>query len=299
MKMPLVHVVIPNKNGMSHLAYSLPSLFSTDYPSFKVVLVDDRSSDKSVEYVENNFPVVEVLLNSGKRGFAASVNMGIRAALAGGAEMVVVANSDIKVPSWWLKAASNLFNERANVGVIGFKEVLRTTTNTQDFTGFSHSIESRDAKYIAGCLFAVRASVFKKVGLFDEDYFMYGEDDDLFSRVRKAGFEMLGTNIPVWHYGEGSSSGNHLFPTWMAYRNALRCSAKNNDVLGVFKTVAILFYNGCIPHISWDISNPSLNRLRRYNPLVNMVLLIGSIAWNVWNLPLTIRARRRESGMSH
>jgi len=289
---PLVCVVIPNKNGLAHLAYSLPPLLATDYPAFKAVLVEDRSSDGSADFVREKFPSVLVLENKAKRGFAATVNVGVRHALEQQAEFVAVFNSDIKVPAWWLKQAVAVFRENGAAGIVGFREVLRREGEGEFAPNPPAELRYAGSESLNGFLFVVRASVFRELGLLDEDYFMYGEDNDLVCRVLKAGYTILTADVPVWHYGEGASSKNRFLPAWLTYRNAIRFSLKNSGFTGAARMAAALFYHGCLPHFDGDLTDPSLKRQRRYAPPVNFFLLAGSLGWNLLNLPATLRARR-------
>jgi len=288
---PLLCVVIPNKNGARHLDYSIPSILASDYPNIAVAVVDDRSTDDSIMLLKQKYGKVKVLENTGKKGFAATVNIGVKYAIEQRAEYVAVSNSDIKIPGWLIASAVDLFLADKNIGVIGFKEILGDSVRSS-FPTSPVKAEPLITKNIAGCFFIVKTSIFLKIGLFDEDYFMYGEDNDFFYRVMKGGFSEISTNLPVWHYGEGASGARSFAPVWLAYRNALRFSIKNEGFVAALQMGAVLFYHGCLPHFNSVPANPSLGRLRRYNPAFNCFILLSSILWNLWHLPETISARQ-------
>ncbi len=288
---PLVYVVIPNKNGAVHLRYALESLFKTTYTNFRAVLVDNRSTDDSLLYVAANFPQVEVVLNDTDVGFAGSVNKGVLHALSRGANYIAVFSNDIKVKPDWIDFTLRAFAAHPAAGVAGYIEVPKEKENIFFDSAPSGGIE-KEVKALPGCLLLFSAEIFLKAGLLDEGYFMYGEDTDFFVRVTRAGFRLLQTGMPVWHYGEGSAAKKRLFPVWMTYRNALRFSLKNSGFFGAVRMAAALFYHGCLPHFDADISDPSLKRQRRYSAPVNLLLLAGSAGWNLWHLPATLKARR-------
>lgn len=284
-----VCVVAPNKNGKSHISYSFPSLFASKCSNFQVVLVDDRSMDGSVEYVRDNFPGTKILHNTGKRGFAATVNIGVRHAVEQRAEYVAIANTDIRVPEWLLERAVSVFEQDSEIGVMGFREISGEP-GTYVFPASPETVSWEEAEQVVGCLFIVNSVVFSKVGLFDEDYFMYGEDNDFFFRVRKAGYKTVNADIPVWHFGEGSIGKRPLLAAWLGYRNALRFAIKNCSPLGVAHMLAALFYHGCLLQHKKGV-DLNQQRLRRFNPFSNLLLITGSFLWNLVHLPLTLKQR--------
>ncbi len=289
---PLVYVVIPNFNGMSHLPYSLPSLFTSTYENYRVVLVDNGSTDDSINYVAREYKDILILKNKGKKGFAGGVNTGIRHALASGADYIAVFSNDIKVHPEWLDLTLPEFAKDQDAGLVGYIEITRDKEelfyeNKVDI----NTITSRSVKGLAGCLYLCAAKAFRDVGVFDEDYYMYGEDNDLFYRFVEGGFKLIETNVPVWHYGEGSSQNNKLMPVWFAYRNALRFSIKNESFWRVMRMILSLTNQGCNPLLRRPVDNPSLSRLRRYNPVVSIFLIFGSCIWNLGHIVSTLKAR--------
>jgi GT2 family glycosyltransferase len=133
--------------------------------------------------------------------------------------------------------------------------------------------------------------VFSVVGLLDESYYMYGEDNEFFFKVHKSGITILQSNIPVWHFGENTSKNVPFRATWFAYRNALRFSLRNMGVLGNIRMFFSLLNQGCNPFKPFNLRCPNSRRLRRYNPVVNLFLIIGSLLWNVSNIAKCVMFR--------
>lgn len=292
---PLVYVVIPNKNGSFHLAYSLQSLEKSTYSNFKVVVVDNGSTDDSISYVSTNYSQFKVILNTGRPGFAGGVNSGIRFALKNDAEYIAIFSNDIKVQPSWIEQALDIFPKIPEAGLIGFKEILKE--NEQAFFSadpLRDGVECRDVQRTAGCLFLCPSTLFRTIGLLDEGYYMYGEDNDFFSRISKGKFKIIETSIPVWHFGEGFSRHNKFLPTWLAYRNALRFSIKNESPRRVLRMIISLANQGCNPLYKVRVYDPSSQRLRRYNPFFNFILLIASCVWNLFYLRSTLHARKNK-----
>ena len=289
---PKVCVIIPNKNGIKHLNYSLGSLANTNYENYNTILVDDDSVDDSLTFVKKKYPEIEILKNNRKKGFAGAVNTGIKHALDKNTQYVAIFNNDIKVLPEWIELVINLFNKLDNVGLIGYTAIPKEKEELF-FNWENVRLEYEEVKAPLGCLYICPAPIFKQIGLFDEDYYMYGEDNDLFARIKRTGYKILQTNIPVWHYGEGSSENNKLLPTWLAYRNALRFSLKNENIIGICRMLLSLLNQGCNPFRRKRQNDPVFKRMRRYNLLFNFGLIIGSIVWNLYRLPKTIQQRNK------
>lgn len=286
---PRVIAVVPNKNGLAHLAYSIPSLLATAYAEFDILVVDDRSNDDSLAFLRREFPAVKCIVNSRKPGFAGAVNCGIEHAVAHGYDFIAVTNNDIKVSPGWLDLAIAARPKAA--ALLGFQEVPLKPDSPPDETLMPEKADYEAVSGLPGCLYLCPANIFQTVGLYDEAYFMYGEDNDFFSRLRRNGIQLLQSNIPVWHFGEGSSQKAMPRITWLAYRNAIRYAIKNESPIGILVMMASLLNQGCNPFLRPRNPSPNYRRLRRYLIPVNFLFWVGSLCWNAACLPLTLYAR--------
>lgn len=97
--------------------------------------------------------------------------------------------------------------------------------------------------------------------------------------------------IPVWHYGEGFSQKKKLMPVWLAYRNAIRFAIKNDSFVRLIRILLSLVNQGCNPLMTRPFDNPSIKRLRRFSPFINIFLILGACLWNLWNILATVKAR--------
>lgn len=288
---PCVVIVIPNKNGLQHLEYSIESLTKTTYSNCQFVLVDDRSDDDSIRFVTSNYPTVHVINNQRSKGFAGAVNSGILYAVDTGADYIAVCNNDIKVLPEWIDLVVDVFKKKEKIGLVGFTEVLKEKGDLFYDWDTKGEVKYKEVCGLPGCLYVCPTGAFRTVGLYDEVYFMYGEDNDFFSRLSKSGYSLIQTNIPVWHYGEGSSESHKFSVTWLAYRNALRFAIKNETPFKIIQVVLSLLNQGCNPFLPNKKNDPNYKRLRRYNIGINFVLILGSCLWNIINIFSTLRAR--------
>lgn len=294
---PSVWAVVLNYNGKEHLEIGLPSLLATDYNSFNVLVVDNASTDGSVDYVRTQFPSVTVLVSPVNAGWSGGNNLGIRHACRAGARYVVLANNDIRVDPRWIRLAVGIAETDARIGIIGFR-LLEPRGGDPD-AGFSNamrdwqSIEVHDTeKTVNGTAMFVRASVFEHIGLIDEGFFAYAEDDDFERRVRNGGYRILATNVPVWHRGQGSFGKIPLRAGVLQIRNNLRLSLKHDGIGGNLYQLARHLIKGCIPFWPVDPTDPLARRMHPSNVLVNFGICLYAVAWNARHLAATRRQRR-------
>ena len=94
---PLIYVVVVNWNRANDTVECLRALESSDYSNYRSLVVDNGSTDGSLDVIETVFPVVEVLANEDNLGFARASNIGIEHALQQGADYVLLLNNDTLV----------------------------------------------------------------------------------------------------------------------------------------------------------------------------------------------------------
>lgn len=290
---PLVYVIIITFNGKHHLASCLPSVFATDYPNYKVLLVDNASIDGSTEFVRSNFPEVEVLRNEKNYGFAKGNNLAIIAALNHGADYVFLLNDDTKIldPCWLMEAVKVAENDQ-KIGMIGFQLTDSASMHiTKELTC------TRDVNAIEGCALFISSALLRNVGLFDEVYFAYAEESDLEMRAMRAGYRMIELNIPIFHLGAGTSNRYPIKRSYLIMRNVIRHSIKNRNALKTLMRIIKTFDISSNPRpFFFDRKDVTHQKIRgQSNVLLNFVLFFGAVLWNVIHLPQTLLIRYKEN----
>lgn len=294
---PSVLIIVPNKDGINHLSYSLESISKSEYPNLRVVMVDNCSNDGSVEYVQQTYPEFEIIRNKTDAGFAGAVNRGLLHGLKLNAKYLVVFSNDVRVHPQWLLCSIKAIENWPECGIAGFLEINKPDYISQ--LKIPSNIEVKGQSY-PNCvaIYILRAELIMKVGLYDEDYYMYGEDNDFFYRCSKAGYKTLQTNIPVWHKGEGFSESleKQQLVTMYVYRNWLRFAVKNYDIYQIILVIAKIISYAVLPRRFWrnKLDNISINRLVRFNFGFRVRCLINSIFFNVVNVQATKRAKLKE-----
>ena len=306
-KHPLVAVVIPNRNGSAFLKRNMPFLAATDYPNFQAVLADNASTDDSVELIRKNFAFCNLITAKDDRGFAGNVNRGLRWALARRANYIAVVSNDVTVPPAWLSSAVRALEDNPDVGILGFTEVADPSQLTMP----GH-IEVTPTVYPWGCAFVLRADVVRKVGLYDETLYMYGEEQDYYPRVLRAGFTLATTTIPIFHQLRGYSQSISKRAVGLCYRNAIYCAIKNFGIATGLIVSAKMFCYAVLPDILLkplratslaDLANQATlslrspdtvdttGLLRAHSPAFRFWSFLLAVTWNIFHLPSTFTRR--------
>lgn len=293
MSQPKVFVVIPNKDGKEHLKYSIPSFLESTYPNLHIVVVD-ASTDGSADFLKNKYPMVHTIQHEKDNTFASKVNAGIIFAMDHEAEYVAVCNNDILLLPNWVEHGIDAFQKTQNAGIVGYTAMPREEKN--NFLNIDHTnIEYKywEVESVNGACYLCAVNIFKDMGLFDEEYHMYAEENDLYLRIRKAGYKIILTNVRYWHYGEGSQWGGEpvLYISWLNYRNAMRCAIKNDSPENILRIFLSILNQASNPFLSSEKIRKISVRMRPYNIFFNAGIYLSSLSWNLLNLPKTLKQR--------
>jgi GT2 family glycosyltransferase len=225
---PTVYCIVLNLNGRDLLAETLESMGKMNYPSAKIVVVDNGSNDRSQSMVRERFPGIDLIENGSNLGFGGGNNVGMQFALDRGAEWIILLNNDIAVDPAMLDELMTIALSDSSIGALSPKIYYFGEPDKLWYAGGSvnfwtgvishrglretdHGDYDRieDTEYITGCALLVRGSVLKKVGLFDPVYRpIYTEDADLSLRIRRAGYRLV--YVPpakLWHKVSAFSGG--------------------------------------------------------------------------------------------
>ncbi|MFQ6678156.1 MAG: glycosyltransferase family 2 protein [Fidelibacterota bacterium] len=231
MNSSLVYVIVLNWNGKKLLDDCLNSLMKLDYNNYKVLLVDNASSDGSVDYVKTKFSGVEMVVLDKNYGFAGGNNEGFDYAKKNNAEYVIFINNDTIVKSNFIDSLLIPF-ENSQVGQtvpkIFFAEqqdkIWYAGGKINFWTGhiYHEGIRELDGikynngkitDYATGCCFCMKTSIFEKLGGFDESFGMYSEDTDLSIRLKKQeGLDVyFAPDSIIYHKVSASIGGAYSF----------------------------------------------------------------------------------------
>lgn len=237
--MPKLTVIIVNYNVKHYVEQCLHSLRKAlAGVDAEVYVVDNHSHDGSVEYLQERFPEVNIIASMYNNGFAYANNVAIRQSQS---EYVLLLNPDTFVAENTIQTMLRFMDEHPQAGGAGVQMLGADGQKAMEsrrglpspmvsfykMSGLCarFPLSKRFGKYylsylpwdapapievISGACLMVRREVLDKIGLLDEDYFMYGEDIDLSYRILKAGYENWYLPCQILHY-KGESTHKSSF----------------------------------------------------------------------------------------
>ena len=230
-------IVIVNYNARDLLRNCLLSIFKqTQRIRFEVFVIDNASVDGSREMLAREFPEVRAILNTANRGFAAANNQAIKIARG---ECLLLLNPDTVILNGAIATTLAFLEQHPEAGIVGCKLLNPDGTLqpscrsfpsvwnifTESFflyklfkhsklfgqyymSHFDHNT-LREVDVVMGAFMLIRREVFEKIGLLDEDYFMYAEETDFCYRAHRAGFKtFFCPEGAIVHIGGGSTTFN-------------------------------------------------------------------------------------------
>src|SRR5262245_9433821 len=238
MMCPQLSIVLVSWNTADLICKCIRSILLHQHGmELEIIVVDNASSDDTLNRIRNEFPAVRVIPNAENVGFGRACNQGMRAASS---DLILLLNSDTYVVDDAIPKAVELINERAEFGMLSCQlrspngDVQRTTRRNLSIryglvedlclyqllprrtwgklmlAHFWDHSEELEVDCVMGAFMLLRRRVFVESGGFHEDFFMYGEDQEWCMRLRAAGTRILYSPVPViFHVGAASS-----FQTW-------------------------------------------------------------------------------------
>jgi len=227
-------IIIVNYNVKKLLKGCIKSIYETiKNIEYEVIVIDNNSSDGSVEMLKNEFPQVKIIENTENKGFAAANNQGINVSRG---KYILLLNPDTIVLPNAINTMLEFMDNRAEAGAVGCKILNPDGTLQSSCRNFPsiliilydsiglHRVFSKSkivSRYylrywdhdeirvvdsVKGACLMIRQEVIKKVGLLDERFFLFGEEVDWCRRIKENGWKVFFTpNAQIIHYGGQSS----------------------------------------------------------------------------------------------
>lgn len=245
-----VCIAILNYNGEEYLESFLPQVLYSSEAPINILVIDNASTDDSVNYLQDWHPETQIVELSKNYGFAEGYNRGLADV---DATYTVILNSDVSVGTNWLDPILKRMDQEPKLAVVqpkilsleekskfeyagaagGYMDALgypycrgRIFDNVEEDKNQYDSIEAID--WASGAAMVVRTDVFKALGGFDKDYFAHMEEIDFCTRVRAAGYkvEVVPESI-VYHLGGGTLDYGNPRKIYLNFRNSLYTLFKN------------------------------------------------------------------------
>lgn len=247
--MDKIAVVILNWNGIKLLEQFLPSViqFSSDAA---IYVADNASTDDSLKFVQQHFPTVKIIKNTGNHGFARGYNDALKEV---NAEIYALVNSDIEVTENWLKPIIETFEAEKQTAIIQPKILDFKNKEYFEYAGAAggfvdkygypfcrgrifDTIEKDNGQYddnceifwASGACFFIRKEVYDELEGFDESFFAHQEEIDLCWRTSNEGHIIkYNPKSVVYHVGGATLQQGNPKKTYLNFRNSLLMLVKN------------------------------------------------------------------------
>jgi GT2 family glycosyltransferase/glycosyltransferase involved in cell wall biosynthesis len=278
-----IAAVVLHYRTPSETALAVRALRAAGRPLNRVVVVDNDEVPGALDLGTVGVPV-ERIANGRNLGFPGGMNAGIRAALAGGADAVLLVNSDVLLPPGTACTLARTADARPRAGVVAPVVLARErpdrvasrgirfdrATGRVRNLGIGEPFTSRSdgawhaADAVNGAAMLVTREVFERIGLFDEDYFFSFEEIDLCARAADAGFEIgVADDAVAYHRGGATLDPRSVARFYFGTRNQLRLAARSGRPSGWMaragRTVFVVALN--VAHALTAPGGPRLARL--------------------------------------
>ena len=254
-------IAILNWNGKKWLEKFLPSVILHSSEA-EIYVIDNASTDDSVEFLKASFPAIKIIQNNSNCGFAEGYNRGLKSIKS---EIYCLLNSDVEVTENWISPIIEVFSKDQNISAVQPKILDYNQKNKFEFAGAGgglidnlgypycrgrvfDNIEFDNGQYddeaqifwASGCALFIRSADFWKMNGFDERFFAHQEEIDLCWRLQNDGKKIYYTGkSKVYHVGGGTLNKENPQKTYLNFRNNLSMMLKN---LPAWKAFFILLF---------------------------------------------------------
>lgn len=272
MQLPKVALLVLNWNTSTYLKQFLPYLLNTTYKNKQIVVIDNNSTDDSVEMLEQNFPEVTLIKMHSNLGYATGYNLCLQQIEA---DYFALVNSDLEVTPSFIEPIIELMETDPYIGICQPKLLALNAKKMFEYAGacggwidsigfpFTRgrvllTIEEDKQQYnnnsqvfwaTGACMF-IKSSVYQKIGGFYDYYYMHQEDIDLCWRAQNAGFKIyVCPKSEVYHLGGGSLSWQNHLKTFLTFRNNYILLTRNLPLLRSLPLILFRLFldlGGCI-----------------------------------------------------
>lgn len=242
-----ISVIIPNYNGEKIIDGCIQSLLQQEYKDFNIIVVDNNSTDESVKIIEEKYPSITLIKNNENLGFAAAVNIGIKASKS---DFVALLNNDTEVDTKWLGNLYSVVSKddkifSASSKMIRFyeRDIIDDAGDQYNLLGWAYkrgdgaSVDkfNKNKVVFSTCAGAglYRRKVFEEIGYFDENFFAYLEDIDVSFRGNIHGYKNVYVNDAIVYHMVSATSGSrhNEFKVKLASRNSIYLIRKNMPLI--------------------------------------------------------------------
>lgn len=298
-----VSIVIVNWNGKKFLKNCLDSLKKITYSPVEIIVVDNNSTDGSEAYVKKYYPKVKLIENEKNYGYAGGANIGGKHA---NGSYILFLNNDTVVTPGFIEPLLTDFRKDPSVGcvqsqmrLLNDKSILEVVGDYISFTGFLYHYGYRKKANLdkynrqtiifspKGACSIFPRSLLQKIGLFDEDFFIFFEETDLSFRVWLAGCKVLyEPKSVIYHVSGGDTIVSNKYSyerrIYLIFKN-MNCSYIKNFGTRNLLTIYSVFIITQVCYILYSLIKLRLGLVK---------VIFKAYWWNIVNLKKTLEKRR-------
>lgn len=238
----LVYIILVNYNGADDTVACISSIKNNEYPNYRIVVVDNKSTDNSIEILVNKYAgdhKVIIVESDYNRGFSGGNNLGINIAISDNADSILLLNNDTIVDPRFLIELVNYVGANEQALMLTGKIMYYNEPNRIWYAGGCYNYvkgtgrhlhgneidngqcdEIKEIDFACGCFIFMNRSGIEKVGLMPEEYFLYGEDVaySLTAKKNKVKIVYIPKSI-IYHKVSSSTAKLSELTTYYVIRN--------------------------------------------------------------------------------
>jgi GT2 family glycosyltransferase len=259
MNEPLISLISVNYAQTEATAEMIESVLAGDYPRLEIIIVDNGSAGAEVDGLHDRFPMIRLIKSPVNLGYAGGCNLGLRNA---NGDYFFFLNNDVVVAPDAIRRLATVLNEHPRTGLVSPKIRFYHHDDVLQFAGYtemSHITlrnraigylekdtgqfdEPRITPFAHGAAMMARADMIRQVGLLSEVFFLYYEEMDWCSRIRRAGYQIrYESQAVIWH--KESLSAGRASPLKIYFLNRNRVLYLLRNLQGWEKQAAWWYQN--------------------------------------------------------
>jgi GT2 family glycosyltransferase len=247
---PKVTIVILNWNGQKFLEQFLPSVLSTSYSNFEIIIADNGSTDDSISFLQTRYPSIRLIRFTENLGFAKGYNEALKQIRS---DYYLLLNSDVEVTQGWLQPQVDLLESDPDIAASQPKILSYTNKKIFEYAGAAGGWldkygypfakgrifdvceedngqydQSETVFWASGAALFIRSNIFHEMKGFDEYFFAHQEEIDLCWRIQLAGYKIYSCpSSVIYHIGGGTLPRGNSLKTYLNFRNNRIMMSKN------------------------------------------------------------------------
>jgi len=293
-----VSIIIVNYNGKSHIEKCLESLSKVKYENLEIIVIDNHSTDGSLEFIKEKYSHIKTIRLDANYGFAEPNNIAAKTATG---KYLLFLNNDTIVNSDFLEELVKMMNQDPQIAILQ-SMLLRPNGDVDssgdfiDALGRAYSSKNRptSAQYILsarGASMMVRKEIFLKLGGFDKNFFASFEDVDIGWRAWLYGYKVsLAPNSIVYHIGGQTIKKLDSLIMFHAVKNSLILRLTNFEISFALKSIIILFFVSMMRKI-FGIS--VIKDPEEGPPLPSLKIILQGMSWIIKNSKYVLEKRKQ------